>query len=153
MSGPTAASVRITGVPSSDVSATTVPPPQRVVTVEYSLPAGYTTGDQASLLGSATATGIAHADEDKVTVSVTDVSGRVALLVDVTPAGGVATRRSSCEPLVLGVSTGLMVEATPLAGRCPDVTALCRAYAPALEPKAPGHLAACHYAPKDALAA
>ncbi|MGI3777188.1 MAG: ABC transporter ATP-binding protein [Janthinobacterium lividum] len=32
------------------------------------------------------------------------------------------------------------------AGRCPDVTALCRQFAPACEEKAPGHLAACHYA-------
>ena len=45
------------------------------------------------------------------------------------------------------------IEGCVFAGRCPDVTDLCRAYAPALEPKAPGHLAACHYAPKGALAA
>ncbi|MHC2103909.1 MULTISPECIES: ABC transporter ATP-binding protein [unclassified Methylobacterium] len=45
------------------------------------------------------------------------------------------------------------IEGCVFAGRCPDVTDLCRAYAPALEPKAPAHLAACHYAPKDALAA
>ncbi|MCJ2066276.1 ABC transporter ATP-binding protein [Methylobacterium sp. J-088] len=45
------------------------------------------------------------------------------------------------------------IEGCVFAGRCPDVTDLCRTYAPALEPKAPGHLAACHYAPKDALAA
>jgi peptide/nickel transport system ATP-binding protein len=45
------------------------------------------------------------------------------------------------------------IEGCVFAGRCPDVTDLCRLYAPALEPKAPAHLAACHYAPKDALAA
>ncbi|SEP29455.1 peptide/nickel transport system ATP-binding protein [Methylobacterium sp. ap11] len=45
------------------------------------------------------------------------------------------------------------IEGCVFAGRCPDATDLCRAYAPALEPKAPGHLAACHYAPKDVLAA
>ncbi|MCJ2060884.1 ABC transporter ATP-binding protein [Methylobacterium sp. J-048] len=45
------------------------------------------------------------------------------------------------------------IEGCVFAGRCPDVTDLCRTYAPALEPKAPAHLAACHYAPKDALAA
>ena len=40
------------------------------------------------------------------------------------------------------------------AGRCPQVTDLCRKVAPALEEKAPGHVAACHYAQKDeALAA
>ncbi len=32
------------------------------------------------------------------------------------------------------------------AGRCPQVTDLCRAVAPAVELKSPGHLAACHYA-------
>jgi peptide/nickel transport system ATP-binding protein len=38
------------------------------------------------------------------------------------------------------------------AGRCPRVTELCRQVAPALELKAPGHLAACHYAAADAVA-
>jgi len=32
------------------------------------------------------------------------------------------------------------------ATRCPAVTDLCRAVAPALQEKAPGHIAACHYA-------
>ena len=40
------------------------------------------------------------------------------------------------------------------ASRCPHATDLCRQVAPALEAKAPGHFAACHYAPKqEALAA
>jgi peptide/nickel transport system ATP-binding protein len=39
------------------------------------------------------------------------------------------------------------------AGRCPRVTDLCRAVAPAIEAKAPGHLVACHHAPAEALAA
>jgi peptide/nickel transport system ATP-binding protein len=39
------------------------------------------------------------------------------------------------------------------ASRCPRVTDLCRQLAPALERKAPGHFAACHYAPKEAAAA
>ena len=34
----------------------------------------------------------------------------------------------------------------PFAGRCPDVTDHCREVAPAVEAKAPGHWAACHYA-------
>ena len=34
----------------------------------------------------------------------------------------------------------------PFAGRCPMVTDLCRAVAPAVEEKLPGHWAACHYA-------
>jgi peptide/nickel transport system ATP-binding protein len=39
------------------------------------------------------------------------------------------------------------------ASRCPQATELCRQVAPALERKAHGHLAACHYAPKEAAAA
>jgi peptide/nickel transport system ATP-binding protein len=39
------------------------------------------------------------------------------------------------------------------AGRCPRVTELCRQVAPALEPKAPGHFVACHYAAAEAVAA
>lgn len=36
------------------------------------------------------------------------------------------------------------------AGRCRSATELCRRVSPALEQKAPGHLAACHYAPRAA---
>ncbi len=39
------------------------------------------------------------------------------------------------------------------AGRCPRATELCRQVAPALERKAPGHFAACHYAAADMVAA
>jgi peptide/nickel transport system ATP-binding protein len=39
------------------------------------------------------------------------------------------------------------------AGRCAHATELCRHVAPALELKAPGHLAACHYALADVVAA
>jgi peptide/nickel transport system ATP-binding protein len=39
------------------------------------------------------------------------------------------------------------------ASRCAFATDLCRKVAPALEPKAPRHIAACHYATKDAVAA
>jgi peptide/nickel transport system ATP-binding protein len=39
------------------------------------------------------------------------------------------------------------------AGRCPRVTELCRQVAPALEPKAPAHFVACHYAESEAVAA
>jgi peptide/nickel transport system ATP-binding protein len=35
------------------------------------------------------------------------------------------------------------------ASRCPHATDLCRQVAPALEEKAPGHVAACHYATKE----
>jgi peptide/nickel transport system ATP-binding protein len=39
------------------------------------------------------------------------------------------------------------------ASRCPLATELCREVAPALEPKAAGHVAACHYAVREAVAA
>jgi len=39
------------------------------------------------------------------------------------------------------------------AGRCVLATDLCRAVAPALEAKALGHFAACHFAPRTAAAA
>jgi peptide/nickel transport system ATP-binding protein len=39
------------------------------------------------------------------------------------------------------------------ASRCVSATDLCRQVSPTLEAKAPGHVAACHYAPKDAVAA
>ena len=39
------------------------------------------------------------------------------------------------------------------AGRCPYATDLCREIAPALTMKAPSHVAACHYAPREAVAA
>jgi peptide/nickel transport system ATP-binding protein len=39
------------------------------------------------------------------------------------------------------------------AGRCPIATELCREVAPALEAKAPSHVAACHYAAREAVAA
>jgi peptide/nickel transport system ATP-binding protein len=39
------------------------------------------------------------------------------------------------------------------AGRCALATELCRRVAPAFETKAPYHLAACHYAPREAVAA
>jgi peptide/nickel transport system ATP-binding protein len=38
------------------------------------------------------------------------------------------------------------------ASRCPYATELCRELAPALAPNAPGHVAACHYARREALA-
>jgi peptide/nickel transport system ATP-binding protein len=39
------------------------------------------------------------------------------------------------------------------ANRCGQATELCRISAPALEQKAAGHLAACHFAPKEQMAA
>src|SRR3954468_2164292 len=45
------------------------------------------------------------------------------------------------------------IEGCVFAGRCALVTDLCRAVAPGLEQKAPRHIAACHYALKQAAAA
>ncbi len=39
------------------------------------------------------------------------------------------------------------------ASRCPKATDFCRAVAPGLEEKAPGHIAACHYADKEGVIA
>ena len=45
------------------------------------------------------------------------------------------------------------IQGCVFASRCPQVTELCRAVAPALEEKAPAHIAACHYAVKEAVPA
>jgi peptide/nickel transport system ATP-binding protein len=44
------------------------------------------------------------------------------------------------------------IQGCVFASRCPQATELCRELAPALEPKAQDHFAACHYAPKEAAA-
>ena len=45
------------------------------------------------------------------------------------------------------------IDGCVFAGRCTYATDLCRRVAPALELKAPGHTAACHYARHEAVAA
>jgi peptide/nickel transport system ATP-binding protein len=45
------------------------------------------------------------------------------------------------------------IEGCVFAGRCSLATDLCRQVAPGLEAKGPRHIAACHYAAKDAVAA
>ncbi|MCC8935971.1 ABC transporter ATP-binding protein [Bradyrhizobium sp. Arg68] len=45
------------------------------------------------------------------------------------------------------------IEGCAFAGRCALATDLCRQVAPGLEVKGPGHIAACHYAAKEAAAA
>jgi peptide/nickel transport system ATP-binding protein len=45
------------------------------------------------------------------------------------------------------------IEGCVFAGRCSLATDLCRQFAPGLEAKAPRHIVACHYAPKEAAAA
>ncbi|WP_425406619.1 ABC transporter ATP-binding protein [Hwanghaeella sp.] len=44
------------------------------------------------------------------------------------------------------------IEGCVFAARCPRAEQVCRQVDPALEAKAPRHLAACHFAPKDAVA-
>jgi peptide/nickel transport system ATP-binding protein len=65
-------------------------------------------------------------------------------------AGG-ATRLAEIPGLVPSLKQ--RIEGCVFAGRCALATDLCRQVAPALERKAHGHLAACHYAPKAAAAA
>jgi peptide/nickel transport system ATP-binding protein len=64
---------------------------------------------------------------------------------------GNATKLAEIPGLV--PSLKLRIPGCVFATRCASATDLCRQSAPALELKAPGHSAACHYAPKEALAA
>jgi peptide/nickel transport system ATP-binding protein len=64
---------------------------------------------------------------------------------------GAVTRLAEIPGLV--PSLNRRIEGCVFASRCPIATDLCRAVAPALEAKAFQHLAACHYAPKEAAAA
>ena len=60
---------------------------------------------------------------------------------------GEQTRLAEIPGLVPSLKTKL--EGCVFASRCPHATDLCRKVAPALEEKAPGHAAACHYAPRE----
>jgi peptide/nickel transport system ATP-binding protein len=64
---------------------------------------------------------------------------------------GEATRLSEIPGLV--PSLHQRIKGCVFAGRCAQVTEVCRELAPALEDKARGHIAACHYAPRDAAVA
>ncbi|MFL5141728.1 MAG: ABC transporter ATP-binding protein [Microvirga sp.] len=64
---------------------------------------------------------------------------------------GEATRLAEIPGLV--PSPKSRIRGCVFAGRCPYATGLCREIAPALAVKAPSHVAACHYAPREALAA
>ncbi len=63
---------------------------------------------------------------------------------------GSATRLAEIPGLVPSLKH--RIKGCVFASRCAHATELCRQVAPALESKAPGHLAACHYAPKEAAA-
>ena len=45
------------------------------------------------------------------------------------------------------------IDGCVFAGRCPKAQEICLRLAPGLEPKAPGHVAACHFSAKEAVAA
>jgi peptide/nickel transport system ATP-binding protein len=65
---------------------------------------------------------------------------------------GTETRLAEIPGLVPSLKT--KIPGCVFASRCPHTTDLCRQVAPVLEAKAPGHVAACHYAVKEgALAA
>jgi oligopeptide/dipeptide ABC transporter ATP-binding protein len=59
---------------------------------------------------------------------------------------GEATRLAEIPGLVPSLKS--RIRGCVFAGRCPYATDLCREIAPALDVKAPGHVAACHYAPR-----
>jgi peptide/nickel transport system ATP-binding protein len=63
---------------------------------------------------------------------------------------GSATRLAEIPGLVPSLKH--RIKGCVFAGRCLHATELCRQVAPALESKAPGHLAACHYASREAAA-
>jgi peptide/nickel transport system ATP-binding protein len=63
---------------------------------------------------------------------------------------GSATRLAEIPGLVPSLKH--RIKGCVFASRCAYATELCHQVAPALESKAPGHLAACHYAPKEAAA-
>jgi peptide/nickel transport system ATP-binding protein len=63
---------------------------------------------------------------------------------------GAATRLAEIPGLVPSVKG--RIQGCVFANRCPQATDLCRRLAPALALKAPGHVAACHYARRDAAA-
>ncbi len=65
--------------------------------------------------------------------------------------GGVRTRLAEIPGLVPNLKS--RIPGCVFAGRCPKATDLCRQIAPALDLKARGHLAACHYAEREAVAA
>ena len=60
---------------------------------------------------------------------------------------GEQTRLAEIPGLVPSLKTKLV--GCVFASRCPYATDLCRQVAPALEEKAPNHVAACHYAPRE----
>jgi peptide/nickel transport system ATP-binding protein len=64
---------------------------------------------------------------------------------------GATTRLAEIPGLVPSLKS--RIPGCVFAGRCPLATDLCRQVAPALEAKAQGHVAACHYALKEAAAA
>jgi len=64
---------------------------------------------------------------------------------------GVATRLAEIPGVVPSLKD--RIPGCVFASRCRFATDLCRELAPALEAKAPGHVAACHYAVREAVAA
>jgi peptide/nickel transport system ATP-binding protein len=64
---------------------------------------------------------------------------------------GEATRLAEIPGVVPSLKS--RIQGCVFANRCSQATDLCRSFAPALAFKAPGHVAACHYARRDTLAA
>ena len=64
---------------------------------------------------------------------------------------GAATRLAEIPGLVPSMKQ--RIDGCVFASRCVHATSACRAHAPALEMKAPGHLVACHYAVREVVSA
>ena len=64
---------------------------------------------------------------------------------------GVTERLAEIPGLVPSLKS--KIQGCVFAGRCPKVQDVCRQLAPGLELKAANHIAACHFSPKDAVAA
>jgi peptide/nickel transport system ATP-binding protein len=64
---------------------------------------------------------------------------------------GATERLAEIPGLVPSLKT--KIDGCVFAGRCPKVQDVCRQLAPGLELKAPGHVAACHFSAKEAVAA
>jgi peptide/nickel transport system ATP-binding protein len=64
---------------------------------------------------------------------------------------GTATRLAEIPGLVPSLKQ--RIEGCVFASRCPLAAEVCRRVAPPLEVKAAGHIAACHFAPREQAAA
>ena len=94
----------------------------RDLTFAYQQAQGVVTGSDPTTWGSPIADATSQSDEDRVTISVSDPGGPVALAIDVIPPGAATQQVVTCQGLTTPVSAGTEVLVTPLAGECADGT-------------------------------